>query len=343
MELTIKYLDSKRITGLAADTKPTNVETNSILVELDTAKRYWFGGSSWTWENFNARGVIGAGYLGANVNVIDYITISTLGNATDFGDLSLSRRSFGAVANDTRGVFGGGYSTGYSNVMDYITIATTGNATDFGDSTTSYRSGVVGAGSDTRGLFAGGESPKVNIIDYITIATLGNATDFGDLTVARKGGGATSDKTKAVFLGGESGETTMDYVTIATPANAVSFGTMSQGSYGGHSGTISNGTRGIFAIGGSTASGGYNNTIIYITIATPSNSTDFGDLTQGRADGGQCGDSTRGVFGGGKFTSGGSSGVNVIDYITIDTTGNATDFGDLTSARYATAGLGDGQ
>jgi hypothetical protein len=51
VELTIKYLDSRRITGLAADTKPTNVETNSILVELDTAKRYWFDGSAWTWEN----------------------------------------------------------------------------------------------------------------------------------------------------------------------------------------------------------------------------------------------------------------------------------------------------
>ena len=299
--------------------------------------------ATWTRGYFNARGVFCGGYNGSNVDVIDYITIATLGNATDFGDMSVSRRALGSVANDTRGVFCGGYSTGYSNVMDYITIATLGNSTDFGDSTTSYRSGVVGAGSDTRGLFAGGESPKVNIIDYITIATLGNATDFGNLTVARKGGGATSDKTKAVFLGGESGETTMDYVTIATLANAVSFGTMSAGSYGGHCGTISNGTRGVFAIGGSTASGGYNNTIIYITIATPANATVFGDLTQGRADGGQAGDSTRGVFAGGKTSSGSSNVATTIDYITISTLGNATDFGDLTAARNLTTGLSDGQ
>jgi len=39
--MTIEYKDSKRISALSSDTKPTNVETNSILVEKDTAKRYW--------------------------------------------------------------------------------------------------------------------------------------------------------------------------------------------------------------------------------------------------------------------------------------------------------------
>ena len=46
--MTIKYLDSKRISALAADTKPTNVETNSILVEKDTGRRYWYDGSYWS-------------------------------------------------------------------------------------------------------------------------------------------------------------------------------------------------------------------------------------------------------------------------------------------------------
>jgi hypothetical protein len=44
----------------------------------------------------------------------------------------------------------------------------------------------------------------------------------------------------------------------------------------------------------------------------------------------------RGVFGGGNPTS------NVMDYITIPTTGNATDFGDLTAARYGLAGASSG-
>ena len=50
--MTIKYLDSKRISALAADTKPTNVETNSILVEKDTGARKWFDGTNWnpSWD-----------------------------------------------------------------------------------------------------------------------------------------------------------------------------------------------------------------------------------------------------------------------------------------------------
>ena len=52
----IRYLTSSSITATGgtittiseAETKPTNVETNSILVEKDTGKRYWFDGSVWT-------------------------------------------------------------------------------------------------------------------------------------------------------------------------------------------------------------------------------------------------------------------------------------------------------
>ena len=45
--MTINYLDSKRLQGLSADTKPTNVQTNSIFIETDTAKRYWYNGTLW--------------------------------------------------------------------------------------------------------------------------------------------------------------------------------------------------------------------------------------------------------------------------------------------------------
>ena len=44
---------------------------------------------------------------------------------------------------------------------------------------------------------------------------------------------------------------------------------------------------------------------------------------------------TRGVFGGGHD----GASYNIMDYITIDTTGNAIDFGDLTSGRWSLAGV----
>ena len=126
------------------------------------------------------RGLFAGGYTPTRVNVIDYITIATTGNATDFGDLTVARYFVAGCASATRGLFGGGVS---SNVIDYVTIATTGNAIDFGDLTVT-RSGLAGLASTTRGVF-GGDDSYTTVIDYVTIATTGNATDFGDLTVAR--------------------------------------------------------------------------------------------------------------------------------------------------------------
>ena len=86
------------------------------------------------------RGLFGGGDSGTLSNVIDYVTIATTGNATDFGDLTVARGYLASCSSSTRGLFGGGESTGYSNVIDYVTIASTGNATDFGDLTGTRRS-----------------------------------------------------------------------------------------------------------------------------------------------------------------------------------------------------------
>ena len=44
-------------------------------------------------------------------NVIQYITIASLGNATDFGDLTQDRERFTGTSNAIRGIFGGGQIT----------------------------------------------------------------------------------------------------------------------------------------------------------------------------------------------------------------------------------------
>ena len=54
------------------------------------------------------RGVFGGGEE-PRLKCINYVTIASTGNATDFGDLTVgARRSPGAISNSTRGVFGGG-------------------------------------------------------------------------------------------------------------------------------------------------------------------------------------------------------------------------------------------
>ena len=94
-------------------------------------------------QMYGAYGVFGSGYAPGAVNTIDYITIATPGNATDFGDLTVGRYGLVATSDGSRGVFGGGFEQGaaaiYHNTIDYITISTPGNATDFGDLTEARR------------------------------------------------------------------------------------------------------------------------------------------------------------------------------------------------------------
>ena len=64
---------------------------------------------------------------------MEYITIASTGNSTDFGDLTSARQQGSAASGSTYGVFAGGNDGSFTNVMDYVTISSTGNATDFGD------------------------------------------------------------------------------------------------------------------------------------------------------------------------------------------------------------------
>jgi len=271
------------------------------------------------------RGLTGGGdtnAAAAYTNIIDYVTISTLGNSTDFGDLAgPARDAIDSTSNGTRGMWLGGYQGGatVNNQIDYVTIGSVGNATDFGD-LTQARQGPGGCANVTRAITAGGYvngGGAQNTMDYVTVASIGNATDFGDLTGARWGNHGVASETRACFLG--SG-VDINYSTIATTGNATDFGDLSRTDDGGCSG---NGTRGVMMAG---------TTIDYITIATPGNATDFGDLTENRIAGGGCGDGIKGLFHGGTV-SGTTS--NAIDYITIATTGNSADFGDMTTTRYS--------
>ena len=87
----------------------------------------------------NTRGMFFGGYRTGSPyyveNHIDYITISSNGNAIDFGDLTSSRAQSACTAHSTRAVAagGGGDPVGTLNVIDYVTIQSKGNASDFGD------------------------------------------------------------------------------------------------------------------------------------------------------------------------------------------------------------------
>ena len=191
----------------------------------------------------NTRGIIFSGYAApTTINVIQYITMATLGNGVDFGDLTDTGGS-SAVASPTRALM----FANSGNRIEYVTISTTGNAADFGDST--WVGGHRAMASNAiRGVGFGGElSPsgsKTNIIEYITIASIGNAVDFGDTIAAIAEGSTASSPTRAVYGGGNpSAQNLMQYVQIMSTGNSIDFGDLTVGR--AHSDACSNGHGGL--------------------------------------------------------------------------------------------------
>ena len=135
-----------------------------------------------------------------NINNIEFLTTATLGNAQDFGDLTLARRcSNGCSSSTTRGLFYSG-SPGpgpHRNTIDFITIQTKGDATDFGDMTTFGNVGGAVHGSNlTRSV--NHQSGDGNVIEFVTIATTGNTSDFGDMTNTRAPAGAIDNSNGSI-------------------------------------------------------------------------------------------------------------------------------------------------
>ena len=327
--------------------RPQNPQPGTLRFNTDIGNLEYFKGDTLGWESINrttpdlnggARGVYGPGEAPAG-DSMDYITISTLGNSVDFGNLTQDRRSGGiGGASRTRGLFAAGQNPSpfiFFNIIDYITFSTVGNAIDFADLlNTTYDSG--GTSDSTRGLINYGTKSgftAVNTIEYITMSSVGtNAQDFGDLSQLRINAGACSSSTRALWGGGSSpGGTprnTVDYNTISSLGNAIDFGDLSQ-NYANTAGG-SNSIRGLFSLGEGVW--GTVNTIDYFTIATTGKWVDFGDRSQATHNEAAVTSPTRLVFGGGSVSP---AYTNVMEYVQIMTTGNAVDFGDLTSTRRA--------
>ena len=227
---------------------------------LTEARTYGAAASNGTTD----RATWGGGGKGSDVktNTIDYVTISSTGNAADLGDLTQARDYCSGLDNGTndRGIEAGGRTNpappnAHTNGIDYWTISTTANASDFGD-LTNTRMAAATCSNDTnnRGLFMAGSygGSYANNIDYITINTTGNATDFGDMAGvdppgyptangARGHSTGTSNGTaeRGFMVGGytsisgtESWYKQIEYVTISTPGNSAAFGNLILRVYG---------------------------------------------------------------------------------------------------------------
>ena len=199
-------------------------------------------------------------------------------------------------------------------------------------------------GSRERGIYAGGQIPSnVNQIEFITFASTGNGIDFGDLLKLNQTQAPGASQTRGIFAGGKSNpspanlhEDTIQYITIASEGDAVDFGNLTVArSHCDSAGSST--TRAVFAGGTSPTQ---HNTMDYVTISSTGDAIDFGDLQAGygRQDG-IVSSATRGIIAGGYEDSPYNAHVNTIRYITIATTGDAQDFGDLNQDEVYSAGM----
>ena len=337
--------------GGTAD-RPPKPTPGQLFFNRDFATMEFWDGDRWRQVDNttrSGRGLFAGGYKNTPgfVQTIDYVTISTNGNAVNFGDLPNTYAQMAGFSDSTRGLFFGGYKSGTgtstNNEIHYVTMASTGNSIDFGDLNNTSNWGKGGASSSTRGLAFGGFGPSPRVaIDYVQIQTIGNALDFGDVGSGGYVRCGMSSPTRCL-MGPSSSSASIQTVQFASKGTGVQFGNGNKAieSVGG-----SNSVRGIYyqKLGSSTLDKAFIHTVI---ISTFGDSINFGELQAPRTGSpwsiGNCGNvasSTRLLFAGGQ-TGSPAANDNRIDVVLFTTSGISQDFGDLSVARSGQGGCSD--
>ena len=331
--------------GRSHCTTPGSLRFNEDILTLE-----FYTGEQWKTVNSikddgsRGRGVWAGGVEspGAEIQIMDYVTISTRGNAITFGEIAPNVESrMAGSGNAVRGIWAGTNDTDSHEIIQFITPTSTGNTNDFGDLSVGRGTGGAAASSTRFLLMAGRDPSNTNIIDYVEIMTTGNALDFGDTVDVMQWTCGAGSPTRALRFGGENNghpshggrRSDIGLTIIASKGNEVKFGdcTTSRGAQA----ACSNSVRGLCA-GGEPQSSSF---VDYVTIASEGDAIQFGDLGIRTSLMAGCSSQTRGLFGGGNGPT--NSYQNNIHYVEIATTGQVLDFGDLTIGRWSPGALSD--
>ena len=235
----------------------------------------------------------------------------------------------------------------YNDIMNYYSIANAGDAVQFGTGVRA-RMYTVGGGNGTIGICCGGNagSGAFDDIDYWSYGTVANAQDFGNLYEPNVYGASAWNKNRTLIAGGKDdvnvyAHAKMQTVNISTTSSAARTGTLTIG-WMWHASTC-DATRAIFGTGyrdhGGSSSDSRSEYLEYVSIDTDANAASFGEISRtplGRVHVGigVVSDGTKGYFTGGVNQGSprdvsGTDYTNRIDVVTVQTLGNAVDYGDL--------------
>ena len=321
---------------------PSEIPLGAMRLNSNSQKlEYWMGSAWMQIQTFSptldggVRGIWSGGNENSPIHAdIEYITISTQGNSTDFGsNIVEGKRRCSGFGSRVRGFCAAGRTPTNKSTIDFVTFSSTGTTTAWGDNTSATGTADnSGFANSTRGMTkAGYQSPgQTGTLDYLTMSSTGGVQDFGDLANHGDAGAACANPTRGILAGAynPANDDTMSFVTIPTLGDAKDFGNLTVGRYS--LGSCSNSIRGIWA-GGQQRSPSPNTSpqtlMEFLTIPTLGSAVEFGDLSVARSTLSGVSSKTRGVWGGG-YTPGPSSS-DVIDYVEFATQGTAVDFGNL--------------
>jgi hypothetical protein len=173
-------------------------KAGAIRFNTDSSQMEIYNGFEWTGISATSPELQTGGTRGlfhgffndsATQRPVDYVQISTTGNAIDFGDLNDNQFYGGATSSRTLSYYMGGQNMGgsHSNTIQQHEFASTGNFNDFGNLANAVTYSNSGASNGTRGLSAGGGytgGANTNVIEYFALQPTGDGLDFGDLTAA---------------------------------------------------------------------------------------------------------------------------------------------------------------
>ena len=233
--------------------RPEDCEPGSLRFNTDTAHLEYFRGNTIGWTEIEASSPELGGGTGSNTGLgvravisvgqrsptpyntdLDFITISTLGNAQDFGNAGVTRDKLASGSDASRGLFIGG--EGVTDNIEFITFASTGNATDFGNiGHGNQMRFCAGCSSSTRTIFGGGYTGPAayNILEFVTTQSTGNGVDYGDLLEQTNAPAACSSSTRGIFAGGDNvnysaKKNTIQFFTMSSTGNTTDFGDLTQ-------------------------------------------------------------------------------------------------------------------
>jgi len=269
-----------------------------------------------------------------NTNVIDKFSLTSDADASDHGDLSVTRTGGASGSSETHGYYAGGATGGgttFSNVIDRFPFASNSNAADVGNMTLAigYSGGVF---STTHGYTLGGNTTgygpgKNDTINKYAFSASNNATDMGNLTVARYNASGQQSETHGYASGGAEGPAVnvIDKFSFASGGNSTDVGDLQASYQGGH--------------GHSTATYGFSvngsGQVEKFSFASDGNAVNHCSMFAAGNSGASSSSSTHGYMSGGGASA---PSLDMIQKYNFSSSSNGTDVANLTVGRYSPRG-----